>query len=140
MKKFFLVTIAAALIASIRVIAAPVGGNSNFVSIGAPVVLTNGAAATNTVDTSSFVGKSAIVVNYKLSAGANLSLSFAGAITNGAPYVSMTNGVWNVGSITNGTCYALVFPAQDTVGRFIRVIAKATGGNVNYASTLVGVK
>lgn len=131
MKKFGKLAFCAALVGFALSASAAITTDCEYTTVEPGVSLSQGEAVTNVVDTSKAIGVATFVVPYQLADGGQLDIEFAGAITNGAPFVSCpTNAATLLASysVTNGTIFTVAYPASSVPGRWMRVIIKATTG------------
>lgn len=104
--------------------------------------LAEGAAVTNTVDTARAVGVATFVVPYTLAASGRLDIEFAGAYTNGAPFVEcpVTNAALLASyTVTNGNLFKVSYPVSSVPGRFMRVVIKSVAGANSASAVWSGV-
>ena len=104
--------------------------------------IAQGAAVTNTVDTARAVGVATFVVPYTLAAGGRLDIEFAGAYTNGAPFVEcpVTNAALLASyTVTNGNLFKVSYPVSSVPGRFMRVVIKSVAGANSASAVWSGV-
>lgn len=134
MKKLFALLICVAAAACAR---AAITTAHTYKPVYAGGQIAEGAAVTNTVDTAKAYGVATFVVPYSLANGGRLDIEFAGAYTNGADFVSCpTNNAALLASytVTNGSVFAVSYPASNVPGRFMRVVIKSVAGTNSAAA------